>query len=151
VATGIKPARLAGMIFDFYGSYRYERVHPLQSGVLRRKVRTQRRHGMALENPLVFYPRRAWEFLRTYVPGLLYFLRLTRVRKRIQRDPASKTYTDVAIAPVVDGDEAGFEMFGVTEAARSAVDKAKRREAVIARARGKGHGELDIPVKVAGG
>ena len=151
VATGIKPARLAGMIFDFYGSYRYERVHPLQSGVLRRKVRTQRRHGMALENPLVFYPRRAWEILRTYVPGLLYFLRLTRVRKRIQHDPASKTYTDLAIAPVADGDEGGFEMFGVTEAARSAVQKAKRREAVIARAKGKEHTALDIPVKVAGG
>jgi len=149
VATGIKPARLAGMIFDFYGSYRYERVHPLQSGVLRRKLRTQRRQGMALENPLVFYPRRLWEMLRTYVPALWYFVRLTRVRKRIQHDPASKTYTDLAIAPVEDGDEAGFEMFDVTEAARSAVSKAKRRDAVIARAKGKGHTKLDIPVKVA--
>jgi radical SAM superfamily enzyme YgiQ (UPF0313 family) len=149
VATGIKPARLAGMIFDFYGSYRYERVHPLQSGVLRRKLRTQRRYGMALESPLVFYPRRAWEILRTYVPGLWYFWRLTRVRKRIQHDPAMRDYTDIALTPVEDGDEAGLEMFDVTDAARAAVKKAKHREDAIARARDKQ--PLEIPVKVAGG
>jgi hypothetical protein len=45
IATGIKPARLASMIFQFYASYLYERVHPLQTGVFRRKVRTQRRLG----------------------------------------------------------------------------------------------------------
>ncbi len=148
VATGIKPARLAGMIFDFYGSYRYERVHPLQSGVYRRKVRTQRRHGMPLENPLMFYPRRVWEGLRTYVPGLWYFWRLTRLRKRIQHDPAMKHYSDLAIAPVHEGDEQGFEMFGVTGAARAALEKAKRHDAAIARARGRT--PVDIPVKAAG-
>jgi len=148
-ATGIKPARLAGMIFDFYASYRYERVHPLQSGVFRRKVRTERRHGLPLESPLVFYPRRAWEMLRTYVPGLWYFWRLTRLRKRIQRDPAARRYTDVAIAPVGDGDgEQGLEMFGVTDAARAAVDKAHRRDEAIARARSRS--AVEIPVKVAG-
>ena len=148
VASGIKPARLAGMIFNFYGSYRYERVHPLQSGVLRRKVRTQRRHGMALESPLVFYPRRVWEMLRTYVPGLWYFLRLTRLRKRIARDPASRHYIDTATTPVGD-DEESLEMFGVTHAARSAVAKSRRREAIIAKARERS--PIEIPVKLAGG
>jgi hypothetical protein len=66
LATGIKPARLAVMIFNFYACYLYERVHPLQSGVFRRKIRADRRSGMPIENPAVFYPRRAWEILRTY-------------------------------------------------------------------------------------
>ena len=126
--------------------YRYERVHPLQSGVFRRKLRTQRRHGLKLESPLVFYPRRLWEMLRTYVPGLLYFLKLTRLRKRIQRDPAMRAYSDIAIAPMEEGEEQSLEMFDVTEAARTAVAKANRRDAIIAKAKRK---ELDIPVKVA--
>ncbi len=147
-ATGIKPARLAGMIFDFYASHRYERVHPLQSGVFRRKVRTQRRHGLVLENPLVFYPRRAWEMLRTYVPGLWYFWRLTRLRKRIQRDPAMRDYRDVAITPVLDDDEEeALELFDVTDAAKQAMVKAKRRDDVIRKARAKK--PLEVPVKVA--
>ncbi|MFT5447714.1 MAG: hypothetical protein ACI9DC_002891 [Gammaproteobacteria bacterium] len=132
VATGIKPARLAGMIFNFYGSFRYERVHPLQSGVFRRKVRTQRRRGMSIVNPLLFYPRRVFDILRTYVPGVLYFVRLTMVRKRIQRDPSLRNYTDIAISPMVDGDDDDFELFGVTDAAKAAVKKAKRHDNAIA-------------------
>ena len=137
VATGIKPARLAGMIFDFYASYRYERVHPLQSGVYRRKVRTQRRSGLAIENPFVFYPRRLWEVLTTYLPAFWYFWKLTRVRKAIQHDPAMKSYTDLAIAPVGDDTEGGLEMFDVTDAAKAAVVKTRNREAVIRKARDK--------------
>ncbi len=149
VATGIKPARLAGMIFNFYGSYRYERVHPLQSGAYRLKDRTQRRHGLPIENPLTFYPRRLWEIVRTYVPGLWYFWRLTRVRKRIQRDESLLSYTDRAIEPVRDEDEAELEMFEVTDAAKRAVAKTRRREAAIQKARG--GSTLDVPVKVVGG
>ncbi|MFT5173876.1 MAG: hypothetical protein ACI8W7_002060 [Gammaproteobacteria bacterium] len=155
VASGIKPARLAGMIFNFYGSFRYERVHPLQSGVLRRKVRSQRRSGMPVVGPLRFYLQRLWEILSTYIPGLWYFLRLTLVRKRIQRDPSVKQYSDIAIAPMVDGEEAELEMFGVTDAAKAAVRKAKRHDSAIASAntkaqiKGVGKGALDIPVTVA--
>ena len=149
MASGIKPARLAGMIFNFYGSYRYERVHPLQSGVFRVKHRTQRRYGLPVENPFVFYPRRLWEILRTYVPGLWYFYRLTRVRKRIQRDESLRHYSDRAIEPVRDDDEEELEMFEVTDAARRAVEKTRRREAAIDRARSLK--SIDVPVKVVGG
>lgn len=155
VASGLKPARLAGMIFNFYGSFRYEQVHPLQSGVLRRKVRTQRRPGMPVVNPLLFYGQRTWEILRSYVPGLLYFLRLTIVRKRIQRDPAAKEYSDIAIAPLPEGDETNLEMFAVTDAAKAAVRKAARHDAAIATANTKArtasetNKPLDIPVAVA--
>ena len=47
----------------FSGSSRIEGVHPLQFGYVRRKIRTQRRHGMPIVNPLVFYPWRAFDFL----------------------------------------------------------------------------------------
>ena len=96
-AGGTRTKRLAGAIFTFYGSYRFEGVHPLQSGVFRRKVRRTRRPGMPLENPLLFYPKRAWEIVSTYARGALYYLWLNRVRRRIERDPDAATYTDAAI------------------------------------------------------
>ena len=150
IVSGIKPARLAGMIFNFYGSFRYENVHPLQSGVLRRKVRSQRRLGVPAVSAFRFYPQRLWEILSTYIPGLWYF-----VRKRLQCDPSVKQYMDVAIAPMADGDEAGLELFGVSEAAKAAMRKAKRRDRAIVSANSKAQQKsaakdaLDIPVTVA--
>jgi radical SAM superfamily enzyme YgiQ (UPF0313 family) len=129
VATGLSPFRLADMIFQFYGSYFYEHLHPLQTGLIRRKVRTQRRSGMPLESPAVFYPRRVWEMLSTYVPALRFQRRLHKLRKRIEQDPASKRYTDVAITPVLDVEEESLEMYQLTDSARAALAKAKAKAA----------------------
>jgi len=46
------------MIFYFYASHKLEGVHPLQSGVFRRKRRSQRRPGFPHESAMIFYPRR---------------------------------------------------------------------------------------------
>jgi hypothetical protein len=102
-AGGTRTRRLARAIFSFYGSYCFEKVHPLQAGALRRKVRGARRPGMRRENPLLFYARRAWEILSTYTRGAFYYLWLMRLRNRIERDPAGAAYTDAAIAVPVGG------------------------------------------------
>jgi radical SAM superfamily enzyme YgiQ (UPF0313 family) len=96
-AGGTRTRRLAGAIFSFYGSYRFEGVHPLQAGAFRRKVRGTRRPGLPPESPLLFYPRRAWEIVSTYARGALYYLWLNRLRKRIERDPDAASYTDGAL------------------------------------------------------
>jgi len=125
VAGKIKPVRLMLHVMQFYGSLIYEHVHPLQSGYFRRKVRTQRRPSMPLESPLIFYPRRVWEILSTYVPFFAYFIRLTLLRKRIMKDPAAKAYTDLALEPVITAETEDLEMFNHNEAARAAVAKAQ--------------------------
>jgi hypothetical protein len=97
-AGGTPTKRLASAIFTFYGSYRFEGVHPLQSGTFRRKVRRTRRPGMPRVHPLLFYAKRAWEIVSTYTRGAFYYLWLYRLSKRIERDPDAVTYTDAAIA-----------------------------------------------------
>jgi radical SAM superfamily enzyme YgiQ (UPF0313 family) len=101
-AGGTRPSRLAGAIFTFYGSHRFEKVHPLQAGAFRRKVRRSQRPGSPRLNPLLFYPKRCWEILSTYTSGALYYLWLNRLRKRIERDPDAASYTDAAIASPAD-------------------------------------------------
>ncbi len=128
VASGIRTKRMTSMIFYFYASHAYEHVHPLQGGILRRKNRTQRRPGFPRQNPLAFFARRAREMCSTYVPGLWFFWRLERLRKRIEKDPASKSYTDLALSPV-DDDEFGdeLELYHATDGARRAATQAKVR------------------------
>ena len=96
-ASGTRTNRLADAIFLFFGSHCFERVHPLQSGTFRRKVRRTRRPGMPAENPLFFYSRRIWEICSTYARAAIYYLWLVRLRKCIDRMPNTSTYTDAAL------------------------------------------------------
>jgi hypothetical protein len=97
-ASGAGSKHVADAIFCYYGSYRFEKVHPLQCGIVRRKVRTTRRPGMPRENPLLFYPRRAWELLTKGAAMGRYYLWLDRLRRRIDSDPGIRSYTDAALA-----------------------------------------------------
>ncbi len=100
-ATSSNPRKQTGrLVFHvalFYGTMIYERVHPLQSGYFRRKLRTQRRSGMPRENPLLFYPRRAWEVLSTYLPFLGFILKLLWIRRRVLRGMGREDYRDLAL------------------------------------------------------
>jgi radical SAM superfamily enzyme YgiQ (UPF0313 family) len=100
VASGLKPRKMADVMTAFSSAARIEGVHPLQCGIIRRKVRTTRRHGMPIVNPLIFYPVRAVEFVSVVAQWLTVGLRYHRIKKRIVADPASKTYIDDATRPV---------------------------------------------------
>jgi len=128
VASGIRTKRITSMIFYFYGSYAYERVHPLQGGIVRRKRRSQRRPGFPRQNLMRFFLRRVHEMVMTYVPGLWFLWRLERLRRKIENDPASRLYTDVALAPMgvaEFGDD--LELYHATDSARRALEQARFR------------------------
>ena len=92
----------------FSGAVRIEGVHPLQFGFVRRKVRAQRRHGMPIVNPVIFYPWRAYDF----VSSALRWLKLVRhykgMMKRITADAATSTYIDEALMPIEEGHQDHF-------------------------------------------
>ena len=103
-ASGIKPVRLMQHVLQFNGFFKYEGVHPLQGGNIRRKLRRQRRSGLPRESRWVFYPRRLVEMARTYGGLALYAWKLDRMRKAVQREPDLDRYTDIALTPVADDD-----------------------------------------------
>ena len=82
-ASGINPRKIVDAMTVFSGSSRIEGVHPLQFGYVRRKVRTQRRHGLKLVNPLVFYPWRAFDFLAVAAKWLALALRYRAIYRRV--------------------------------------------------------------------
>jgi radical SAM superfamily enzyme YgiQ (UPF0313 family) len=125
VADGTKPVRIWQNVLQIHGAMHFEGVHPQQCGYIRRKLRSQRRYGLPRENALLFYPRRVWETLSTYARFGWYVWRLDRLRKRIQHDPASKSYRDLALTPVAVAEEEELEMFHLNQSSEAAVAKAK--------------------------
>jgi radical SAM superfamily enzyme YgiQ (UPF0313 family) len=102
-ANGIKPVRLVNHVMQFYFTFLQEKLHPLQGGFFRRKIRTERRSDMLLENPLIFYPRRVWEIADTHVRMVAFYLYLHRIRRKVERDNAP--YFDRALIPVAEDDD----------------------------------------------
>lgn len=103
--SGGSSQKLVDAIALYYGSQRFEKMHPLQSGLLRRKVRTTRRSTFALENPLIFYPKFMWETVVKYAGYAKYYWQLQRLRRKIRREAGYKQYTDLALTPVVSDEQ----------------------------------------------
>src|SRR4029079_7030972 len=59
-----RPDTTLSTILWFYLAVLYEGVHPLEGGAFRLKFRRDRRVGMKIESPLIFYPRYGWETVR---------------------------------------------------------------------------------------
>jgi hypothetical protein len=83
---GISPSRLIWRLLIGQFGIKYEDAHPFQCGAFRKKVRCQRRWGMPLENPLLFYSRRVWEIGRTTLLLSIYAWRLERLKKNIKKN-----------------------------------------------------------------
>lgn len=105
VKGGPGAQKVLDTIMVYYGSYRFERMHPLQGGIVRRKIRTNRRPTFPRENPLTFYPRRVWDIASAYARGGLFYLGMQNIRRRILADPLHKQYTDLSLTPVQIEDE----------------------------------------------
>jgi hypothetical protein len=127
VANGSSGRRVAQAASYFYATAVYERVHPLQGGLVRRKCRSQRRAGMPLENPLVFALRRVREVFATYVPMLRILWTIERLRRRVVQDPLSRSYSDRAINPAGGEQDDDLELYQTSDAARQAAVRAKVR------------------------
>ncbi len=126
-----KPERLMRKVLAFYGCMKVERKHPLEGGLLRRKYRRDRRPGLPLENPLVFYSGYLGGLVRKCGTALRLFWQLRRDLKQVEREPPGASEKDIAMQPV-DADELDqFDMYTVTEAARISVDKLRRKQSAV--------------------
>src|ERR1043165_117934 len=122
----LKVSHLSGLLYMFGKTVEAEGVHPLQSGLLRRKYRRDRRHGMPFESPLVFYPRYAWATLARYARVAVDLIRLERIRRRVLKDPKRYAYTDAALAAVTAEEADTLELFSHNAAARDEVKRTRR-------------------------
>ena len=108
-----------------------EKIHPLEGGYLRRKVRRDRRPGMPIENPLIFYPRYALGPHRQAFAIARIVWRMGGCAARSSATLRRASYRDEALTPVSDAELDDLEMFNVTASARAAAAKTKQRLASV--------------------
>jgi radical SAM superfamily enzyme YgiQ (UPF0313 family) len=114
-------SHLAGLLCIFAKTALIEKVHPLQSGLFRRKYRLDRRSGMPIEPVWMFYPKRVWEIVSKHARVAWEFYQIDVMRRRILKDPARHDYFDAALAPVTDDETDTMELFNHNEGARNEV------------------------------
>ena len=93
-ASGISPGKMMFLLIWFYGCMTSRSIHPLEGGYLRRKVRTDRRPGLPIENPLRLLPRNSPRPVGKHVCARPAGLALGAVRRAIKRDPLARAYRD---------------------------------------------------------
>lgn len=104
-ASRIGVSKTMFMTLWFGFCFKHEGLHPIEGGYLRRKRRRDRRPGLALENPLIFYPRRVWEELCKNIKLLSLTIKYNRFLTKVKNDPEAANYMDEALTPIEVGDE----------------------------------------------
>ena len=141
-ASGINLRSLMPVLFWFSSAVPVEGVHPLQWGIFRIKYRHDRRAGLPLESPFVFYGRYAADIARKLALVAKRWRHLKRIVRKVEADPHAKLYKDEALTPVVDEDAEHMELYTQNEAARTAVERERR----VAAKTGNGNGgKVPVP------
>jgi radical SAM superfamily enzyme YgiQ (UPF0313 family) len=130
---GYDPEDMMAKLFAFHAPVVYEQMHPLEGGLIRRKVRRDRRPGLPVESPLVFYPKLAWEYLTKYSGVFAMHRRYRRILDEVMSDPDPEAFKDAATTPVTPGEEETLDLFTATVSAQEFV--AKRRALAARRER----------------
>ncbi len=129
-----RPKQIASTIMWFKLMIDHEGVHPLEGGALRLKSRRDRRSGLPLESPLVFYPRYWGETAIKAVKYLRFFLRTRGLLKEALEAPDRYAYTDLAIAPPKEDEFEALELYHATSGGEAALDRKKLGDSIRAAA-----------------
>ncbi|MGB3021121.1 MAG: radical SAM protein [Methyloceanibacter sp.] len=125
-ATGVPMLSLVKVLVTFASTVRLENLHPLQSGVLRAKRRSERRPGLPRENFWIFWSSYAWEALSKHAIFAGASVRLLLTAIAIARAPKAKTYMDQALTPVGDDGDETLDLFTKTTGGGAAVAHFKK-------------------------
>jgi hypothetical protein len=125
-ASGLPMASLIKMLVIFATTVSLEKVHPLDSGLLRMRHPTELRPGLPRESAWMFWPRFAWDVVSKHAGIVMTIGRLLRVWLTIARDPKSAAYMDQALTPVGDDDDATLDLLTKTTGVQAAISHQKK-------------------------
>ncbi len=115
------------MMLSFYCAATIEQVHPMDSGVFRRKVRRDRRPGRPLEPVLRFYGRYVKEIFVKHLKCFLTYLSYHHLYRRVMRESGSGEPFDLAMKPVDLTELDHLELFTTNAASVLVVEKVKHK------------------------
>ena len=92
------------------------------------KFRRDRRPGMPIMHPLIFYPSYAFETVAKHVKYASAILHACRLYWRISHDPRKLEYTDLAITPTQESELETLSLFQDTFGGKAAVERKRRAD-----------------------
>ena len=124
--TKVPMLSLAKVLVQFSTMMQFEKVNPLQSGLIRMRHPTELRPGLTPENIVLFYAR----YARDLVVRNAEFVRtmgwILATAWRIAHDPKRHAYHDVALTPIEDDEDETFDYLTKTDGAKAAIDHIKK-------------------------
>jgi len=121
IGTGVPVGSLVKLLVTFSTSVPLEKMHPLQTGILRLMRPSERRPGLPREHPLVFWPRLAWQTVAKHALLVGTIVRLVTTAYFLARKDGAKAYMDQALAPVGDDGDETMDLFTKTTGGTAAV------------------------------
>ena len=104
------------MMLSFFCAAKIEKVHPMDSGVFRRKFRRDRRKGMPIENVFRFYGRYLKEIIFKHLQFFINYLVYHRIYRRVMKESESFVDQDIAMRPIDMNDMSHLELLKVHQA-----------------------------------
>jgi hypothetical protein len=128
VANGRRPSVFKAVfpLLWFWSTHAIERVHPVEAGYVRRRVRTERRPGMPIEPALLFYPKYWTLTAIRQARAVWMLLSLLYMAWSVRREVRRYGYKDMSMTPAVDDREAfdALEMISTHGAAANRLQRA---------------------------
>ena len=144
-AKNLRPGTTLGTILWFYLMILYEGVHPLEGGAVRVKYRRDRRHGMKLENPIVFWGRQVFGGAAKYWGYFRVWRRCKKMLDAALEAPDRYSYSDLAIAPPKADEFDALDLYHATTGGEAALERKYRGDAI----RDKAGDEQAVPAEAA--
>lgn len=125
-ATGVPIASLVKILVTFTLAVPLEKVHPLQSGILRLKHPDERRPGLASENAATFWVRYLTETAYKFGVYAKTIISLVWLARSVVKSGDAKAYSDKALTQVDDDEEEDFDLLTKTTGGQAAVAHTKK-------------------------
>jgi radical SAM superfamily enzyme YgiQ (UPF0313 family) len=125
-ATQVPMMSLAKVLMQFTTVMQLEKVHPLQSGLLRLMRPSERRPGLPRERASAFYARHLGNLIRRNASLVRTVWWILAAKRRIERDPQRGAYLDQALIPVGEHEEETYDHLTKTAGAKAAIDHLKK-------------------------
>ncbi len=119
-----KKLTLSSLLTGFGVNTKVNNIRSYDMGIMRYIARKERREGLPLEHPIVFYPKMIWRTVSGLITVSRAFSGLSRYAKKIWKDKSFKGYLDDAITPVAVDDYSTLEMYQQTRGVKAQADKA---------------------------
>jgi hypothetical protein len=128
-----RPSAILSKLLWFKAVYAYEGVHPLEGGAFRLKFRRDRRSGLPIESPFVFYPRYFGETIAKVGRYWSVYRQSRAILKQVRSAPDRLAYTDVAIAAPGADEFKTLDLYQATSGAEAAVARKQLHDSIRSR------------------